>query len=194
MTLVDLQDAATPDTVVQGDNLAVLPLLPDGAFQLIYVDPPFNTGGRRDRRTLRVSAQEDGDRTGYGGRRYRTEETGRMSYPDTFADYAGFLGPRLEHARRLLTDSGTLFVHLDWREAHYAKVLLDDVFGRDAFLNEIIWAYDFGGRRKDRWPAKHDTILVYVKTPGGHLFDQDQIERVPYLAPDLVGPFKAALG
>ncbi len=196
MTLVDPYDAATPDTVVQGDNLEVLPLLPDGAFQLVYIDPPFNTGGRRDRRTLRTRAAgtDEGDRTGYGGRRYRTEETGRMSYPDTFADYAAFLAPRLEHARRLLTDSGTLFVHLDWREAHYAKVLLDDVFGRDAFLNEVIWAYDFGGRRKDRWPAKHDTILVYVKTPGGHLFDQDQIERVPYLAPDLVGPVKAARG
>ncbi len=196
MTLFDPYDAATPDTVVQGDNLEVLPLLPDGAFQLVYIDPPFNTGGRRDRRTLRTRAAgtDEGDRTGYGGRRYRTEETGRMSYPDTFADYAAFLGPRLEHARRLLTASGTLFVHLDWREAHYAKVLLDDVFGRDAFLNEVIWAYDFGGRRKDRWPAKHDTILVYVKTPGGHLFDQDQIERVPYLAPDLVGPVKAARG
>jgi len=183
-----------PDLVVLGDNADVLPRLPDGFFQLVYVDPPFNTGGRRDRRTLRTSVDATGDRTGFGGRRYTTVETGRMSYPDTFEDYAGFLAPRLEEARRLLTASGTLYVHLDWREAHYCKVLLDDIFGRDCFLNEVIWAYDFGGRAKDRWPAKHDTILVYVKQAGAHLFDQDQIERVPYLAPGLVGPEKAARG
>jgi site-specific DNA-methyltransferase (adenine-specific) len=117
-----------------------------------------------------------------------------MSYPDSFTDYAGFLAPRLEEARRLLTESGTLYVHLDWREAHYCKVLLDEIFGRDCFLNEVIWAYDFGGRGRDRWPAKHDTILVYVKRMGAHLFDQDQIDRVPYLAPGLVGPEKAERG
>jgi len=190
-----LADPSTgPDLVVHGDNAAVLPRLPDGFFQLVYVDPPFNTGGRRDRRTLRTRADEQGDRTGFGGRRFATVETGRMSYPDSFEDYAGFLAPRLEHARRLLTDSGTLYVHLDWREAHYCKVLLDDIFGRECFLNEVIWAYDFGGRGRDRWPAKHDTILVYVKHAGRHLFDQDQIERVPYLAPGLVGPEKAARG
>jgi len=185
--------------VVQGENLAVLAGLPDETFQLVYVDPPFNTGGRRDRRTLRVVREDPadegaGDRTGFGGRRYTSVETGRMSYPDRFEDYAGFLAPRLEEARRLLTRSGTLYVHLDWREAHYVKVLLDDVFGRDCFLNEVIWAYDFGGRARDRWPAKHDTILVYVKEAGAHLFDQDQVTRVPYLAPGLVGPEKAARG
>jgi len=192
-----IDPATGADTVVLGDNLAVLPRLPDETFQLVYVDPPFNTGGRRDRRTLRTTRAgtgTDGDRTGFGGRRYTTAETGRMSYPDSFADYAGFLGPRLEHARRLLTPSGTLYVHLDWRESHYCKVLLDEIFGRDAFLNEVIWAYDYGGRARDRWPAKHDTVLVYVKEPGAHLFDQDQIERVPYLAPGLVGPEKAARG
>ncbi len=163
---------------------------------MIYIDPPFNTGERRDRRTVRTTSRHEGegDRTGFAGRRYQTVETGRMSYPDSFEDYAGFLEPRLLEARRLLTDSGTIFVHLDWREAHYCKVLLDEVFGRDCFLNEVIWAYDFGGRARDRWPAKHDTILVYVKQAGAHLFDQDQIERVPYLAPGLVGPEKAARG
>jgi site-specific DNA-methyltransferase (adenine-specific) len=195
--MIDLTDDV--DVVVHGDNADVLPKLPDGSFQLTYIDPPFNTGGRRDRRTLRTTRDASGDpaagdRTGFGGRRYTSVETGRMSYPDTFADYAGFLAPRLEEARRLLTASGTLYVHLDWREAHYCKVLLDDIFGRDCFLNEVIWAYDFGGRGKDRWPAKHDTILVYVKHLGEHLFDQDQIERVPYLAPGLVGPEKAARG
>jgi site-specific DNA-methyltransferase (adenine-specific) len=186
--------AAGPDLVVLGDNADVLPRLPEDFFQLVYVDPPFNTGGRRDRRTLRTRADEAGDRTGFGGRRYTTLETGRMSYADSFDDYAGFLAPRLEQARRLLTGSGTLYVHLDWREAHYCKVLLDEIFGRDCFLNEVIWAYDFGGRARDRWPAKHDTILVYVKQAGAHLFDQDQIDRVPYLAPGLVGPEKAARG
>ena len=191
--MIDL--STSPDAVVQGDNLAVLPLLPAGSFQVIYIDPPFNTGGRRDRRTLRTSrAGDEGDRTGFGGRRYSTVETGRMSYADRFDDYAGFLAPRLEEARRLLTESGTLQVHLDWRESHYCKVLLDEIFGRECFLNEVIWAYDYGGRGKDRWPAKHDTILLYVKNAGRHLFDQDQIDRIPYLAPGLVGPEKSARG
>jgi site-specific DNA-methyltransferase (adenine-specific) len=192
--LVDL--ATGPDLVVHGDNAEVLPRLPSDSFQVVYIDPPFNTGDRRDRRTLRTTQERGtaGDRTGFGGRRYSSVETARMSYADSFEDYTGFLGPRLVEARRLLTGSGTLYVHLDWRESHYCKVLLDEVFGRDAFLNEVIWAYDFGGRGKDRWPAKHDTILVYVKQPGRHLFDQDQIERIPYLAPGLVGPEKAARG
>jgi site-specific DNA-methyltransferase (adenine-specific) len=192
--VIDL--ATSPDVVVAGDNMTVLPRLPDASFQVIYIDPPFNTGGRRDRRTLRTSREDGdaGDRTGFGGRRYSTVETGRMSYADRFDDYAGFLAPRLQEARRLLTDSGSLHVHLDGRESHYCKVLLDEIFGRECFLNEVIWAYDYGGRAKDRWPAKHDTILVYVKHVGRHLFDQDQIERVPYLAPGLVGPVKAARG
>jgi site-specific DNA-methyltransferase (adenine-specific) len=188
--------ASSPDVVVQGDNAEVLPKLPDESFQLIYIDPPFNTGGRRDRRTLRTTRDDPdgGDRTGFGGRRYASVETGRMSYADSYQDYVGFLAPRLEEARRLLTQSGTLYVHLDWREAHYCKVLLDGIFGRDCFLNEVIWAYDYGGRARNRWPAKHDTILVYVKAMGSHLFEQDQIDRVPYLAPDLVSPEKAARG
>ena len=183
------------DVVLLGDNLDVLPKLPDESFQLIYVDPPFNTGGRQERRSLRTTGtQEGGDRTGFGGRRYDTVETGRLGYLDAFDDYLGFLHPRLEQARRLLNESGTLYFHIDWREAHYCKILLDEVFGRDCFLNEIIWAYDYGGRARDRWPAKHDTILVYVKTPKKHFFDQDQIERVPYMAPSLVTPEKAARG
>jgi len=183
------------DLVVQGDNLDVLAQLPDRCVQLIYIDPPFNTGGLQERRTLSALREDDaGDRTGFGGRRYATVEHGRISYPDSFEDYAGFIAPRLEEARRLLTDSGTLYFHIDWHEAHYCKVLLDSIFGRDCFLNEIIWAYDYGGRRKNRWPAKHDTILVYVKEAGAHLFDQDQITRVPYLAPALVSPEKAARG
>ncbi|MGA8210585.1 MAG: site-specific DNA-methyltransferase [Nocardioidaceae bacterium] len=192
--MIDLDPTA--DYVVHGDNAVVLPQLPSGSVQLVYIDPPFNTGGRRDRRTLQTRRDPEvvADRTGFAGRRYSTVETARRSYPDSFSDYAGFLAPRLEEARRLLTESGTLYVHLDWREAHYCKVLLDDIFGRECFLNEVIWAYDYGGRSKDRWPAKHDTLLVYVRTRGAHLFDQDQIERIPYLAPTLVGPEKAARG
>jgi site-specific DNA-methyltransferase (adenine-specific) len=188
-------DVATDaDFVVLGDCADVLPALPEAAVQLIYIDPPFNTGKAQQRRTLQTVRDEVGDRTGFAGRRYATTEVSRRAYLDVHADYLGMLEPLLYEARRLLTASGTLYVHIDYREAHYVKIALDDIFGRDAFLNELIWAYDFGGRARDRWPAKHDTILVYVRTPGGHFFDQDAVERIPYLAPGLVGPDKAARG
>jgi site-specific DNA-methyltransferase (adenine-specific) len=182
------------DQVVLGDSGVVLPMLPDAAFQLIYIDPPFNTGKAQQRRTITTVRDEAGDRTGFQGRRYATTQVGVQSYLDVHDDYLGMLDPLLRQARRLLSASGTLYLHIDYREAHYVKILLDAVFGREAFLNEIIWAYDFGGRARDRWPAKHDTILVYVRTPGGHFFDQDAVERIPYLAPGLVGPEKAARG
>jgi site-specific DNA-methyltransferase (adenine-specific) len=186
---------ADSNFVIHGDNMDVLQKLPDESFQLIYIDPPFNTGGQQQRKTLRtVRSTDAGDRTGFGGRRYSTTETGRMGYLDAYDDYLSFIAPRLEEARRLLTESGTLYFHIDWREAHYCKVLLDEIFGRECFLNEVIWAYDYGGRGKDRWPAKHDTILVYVKTMKKHFFDQDGIERIPYMAPSLVSPEKAARG
>jgi site-specific DNA-methyltransferase (adenine-specific) len=190
--MIDLESDA--DYVFRGDCAKVLPDLPDAAFQLIYVDPPFNTGKSQQRRTIRTARDEAGDRTGFQGRRYTTTELSRRAYLDVHDDYLGMLEPLLHEARRLLTESGTFYLHIDYREAHYVKVLLDDVFGRDAFLNELIWAYDFGGRARDRWPAKHDTILVYVRTPGRHFFDQDAVERIPYLAPGLVGPEKAARG
>jgi site-specific DNA-methyltransferase (adenine-specific) len=190
--VIDLESAE--DSVILGDCAVVLPELPDAAFQLIYIDPPFNTGKAQLRRTLATTRDETGDRTGFAGRRYATTELGRYGYSDVHDDYLGMLEPLLRETRRLLTESGTLYLHIDYREAHYVKVLLDDVFGRDAFLNELIWAYDFGGRARDRWPAKHDTILVYVRTPGAHFFDQDAVERIPYLAPGLVGPDKAARG
>ncbi len=180
--------------VILGDNLEVIAGLPDGCAQLIYLDPPFNTGRTQVRRSLRTARDPDGDRVGFGQNRYATTVTGVRSYSDSHDDYLGFLELRLRESRRLLTDSGTLYLHVDPRESHYVKVLCDEIFGRDAFLNEVIWAYDFGGRRKDRWPAKHDTILVYVKTPGGHFFDRDAIDRIPYMAPGLVGPEKAARG
>ncbi len=183
-----------PDWVVLGDNAGVLPLLPSGWFQLIYIDPPFNTGKSQLRLTLRTNSSADGNRRGFAGRTYSTEVAGESSYADHFDDYLGFLAPRLSEARRLLRADGTLYFHIDYREAHYCKVLLDEIFGRECFLNEVIWAYDYGGRPKRRWPPKHDTILVYVRDPAGYYFDQDAVERIPYMAPGLVTKEKAARG
>ena len=182
------------DRILLGDNMELLPALPDGAFQLIYIDPPFNTGRRQERRTLATVADTAGDRTGFGGRRYRSEEVGRAGYEDAFDDYAAFLEPRLHEARRLLDDTGTLYVHLDPREAHYVKVLLDGIFGRECFLNELIWAYDYGAKSRSRWPTKHDTILVYVRDPRRYHFDSEQVDREPYMAPGLVTAEKRERG
>jgi site-specific DNA-methyltransferase (adenine-specific) len=180
--------------VLEADCAEILPRLPAGAFELIYIDPPFNTGSTRRHRRLAVARDEAGDRSGFGGHRYSSSVLGEISYDDCFEDYLGFLVPKLERARELLAPDGTLYVHLDYREAHYVKVELDRIFGRECFLNEIIWAYDYGAKPARRWPAKHDTILVYVRTAGGHLFDAEAVEREPYMAPGLVGPGKAARG
>jgi len=183
------------DLIVEADNAAVLPLLPSGAFDLIYIDPPFNTGRPQRRRTLSVvHDDENGDRTGYGGRRYRSRLLSALAYEDDYADYLGFLEPKLLRARELLASHGTLYLHSDHREAHYLKLLLDETFGRECFLNEIIWAYDYGGKTKRRWPAKHDTILVYVRDRDRYHFDADAVDREPYMAPGLVTAEKAARG
>ncbi|MGI9146008.1 MAG: DNA-methyltransferase [Chloroflexota bacterium] len=181
--------------VVLADNLEVLAGVADGSIDLIYVDPPFNTGRRRTLERLRtVRDDAGGDRVGFQGHRYRTLRLGTSSYLDVFDDYLTFLEPRLAEFRRVLKATGTLYVHLDYREVHYCKVLLDGIFGRDCFLNEVVWAYDYGGRTRRRWPPKHDTILVYVKHPRRYYFDADAAERIPYMAPGLVGPEKAARG
>jgi site-specific DNA-methyltransferase (adenine-specific) len=180
--------------IVLADNLEVLPRFEDGTFQLIYIDPPFNTGRAQTRRTLQTVPDERGDRVGFQGRRFKTRLLAESSYGDVFEDYLAFLEPRLIHAHRLLTDSGTLYFHIDYREAHYCKLLLDEIFGRESFLNEIIWAYDYGARSKSRWPSKHDTILVYVKNPDGYYFDAEGVDREPYMAPGLVTAEKAAKG
>jgi site-specific DNA-methyltransferase (adenine-specific) len=180
--------------IICGDSLQVLPTLPDEAFQLIYIDPPFNTGKKQSRKTLETEADKNGDRVGFGGRRYATRLLAESSYVDEFADYLAFLEPRLIEGRRVLAPSGTLYFHIDYREAHYCKLLLDEIFGRENFLNEIIWAYDYGARSKKRWPAKHDTILVYAKDGERYHFDADEVDREPYMAPGLVTPEKAALG
>ncbi len=182
------------EAIYLGDNLDLMPLLPEGAFTLIYLDPPFNTGRPQTRLTLVTQQDEGGDRTGFGGRRYRTESSGTLGYPDTHEDYLAFIEPRLRAAHRLLRHDGTLYFHIDYREAHYCKVLLDEIFGRECFLNELIWAYDYGARTKRRWPAKHDTILVYVRDPERYVFDAEAVDREPYMAPGLVTPEKAARG
>ncbi len=182
--------------ILEGDNAALLPELPTEAFDLIYIDPPFNTGARQTTRRLQTVRDEEGDRTGFGGRRYRSQITSaELSYEDSYSDYLSFLRPRVQQAHRLLASHGTLYVHLDPREAYRVRAhLLDEIFGTNAFLNEIIWAYDYGAKPKTRWPAKHDTILVYVKTPGAHFFDAEAVEREPYMAPGLVTAEKAARG
>ena len=187
-------DPTGPDLVVEGDNLAVLPQLPDASFRLIYIDPPFNTGRVQSRQTTTMKRAAAGDRTGFKGHTYETIKGLLYSYDDEFADYWEFLEPRLFEAWRLLDERGTLYLHLDYREVHYAKVVLDVLFGRENFLNEIVWAYDYGARATKRWPSKHDTILVYVKDPKQYFFDNEAVDREPYMAPGLVTPEKAERG
>ena len=178
------------------DGVEVAESLSSESVDLVYLDPPFNTGRRQERETLRTTrtTEGSGDRKGFGGKAYKTERLGSRSFGDTFSNYLNFLEPFLVQSQRLLKPSGSLYLHLDYREAHYAKVLLDQIFGRECFLNEIIWAYDFGGRPKNRWPAKHDTIFFYGKDPAQNIFNTDEVERIPYMAPGLVGPEKAARG
>ncbi|MER3437139.1 MAG: site-specific DNA-methyltransferase [Chloroflexota bacterium] len=180
--------------IVYGDNLPVLQSLPSDSVPLIYSDPPFNTGRAQARTQLRTIRSDQGDRTGFQGRRYLTTVLARRSFADAFDDYLAFLEPRLCEAHRVLAPHGTLYVHLDYREVHYCKVLLDGIFGRECFLNEIIWAYDYGARSKRRWPPKHDNILVYVKDPSRYVFNVEEVDREPYMAPGLVGAEKAARG
>jgi site-specific DNA-methyltransferase (adenine-specific) len=182
------------DRILLGENLELLPTLASESFQLVYIDPPFNTGKVQQRRTLSAVRDEDGERTGFQGHRYKTQLLAQSSYRDLFDDYLAFLAPRLEEAHRLLSLSGTLYFHIDYREAHHCKLLLDEIFTRECFLNEIIWAYDYGARTKRRWPAKHDTILVYVKDPAAYHFDSEAVDREPYMAPGLVTPEKVARG
>ena len=177
-----------------GDNLGILKQLPSESVQLIYIDPPFNTGRTQTRGTTTTTRTDAGNRVGFKGKRYDVVRETVLSYDDEFEDFWSFLEPRLEEAWRLLNETGTLYLHLDYREAHYAKVLLDALFGRDCFLNEIIWAYDYGGKSKNKWPSKHDTILVYVKNPAKYFFNSTEVDREPYMAPGLVTPEKVEKG
>ena len=186
--------ATLENTLYFGDNLTVLNLIPDSSVQLVYIDPPFNTGREQQRSKVTTKRNNEGNRIGFKGERYETVKSTVLSYDDQFANYWEFLEPRIEEAFRVLGNSGTLYLHLDYREAHYAKVLLDALFGPECFLNEIIWAYDYGGKSKSRWPAKHDTILVYVKDPKNYYFNSEEVDREPYMAPGLVTPEKIERG
>ena len=177
-----------------GDNLGILKTLPSESVQLIYIDPPFNTGRTQSRGSTTTTRTSKGNRVGFKGQRYEIVRETVLSYDDEFEDFWSFLEPRLEEAWRLLNETGTLYLHLDFREAHYAKVLLDALFGRECFLNEIIWAYDYGGKSKNKWPSKHDTILVYVKDPAKYYFNSTEVDREPYMAPGLVTPEKVEKG
>ncbi|WP_024356354.1 DNA-methyltransferase [Leucobacter chironomi] len=195
-----------PDLVAAGDNLPILRGLPGSAFSVVYLDPPFNTGRTRQAERVRGtrfdadrggetgSGLARGERLGFRGQGYRVTRERTLAYDDRFGDYWDFLEPRLEEAWRVLAPDGTLYLHLDYREVHYAKVLLDALFGPECFINEIIWAYDFGARTKRRWPAKHDNILVYAKHPDHFFFDAEAVDREPYMAPGLVTPEKAERG
>lgn len=181
--------------VIYGDNLQVLRAIEEHSVDLIYIDPPFNTGKHQSRTQIRtIQDDSGGDRTGFQDRRYRTIELGTTGFEDDFDDYLGFLEPRLHQARRVLKPAGSFFFHVDYREVHYCKVLLDSIFGRDSFMNEIIWAYDYGARTKKKWSAKHDNILWYAVNPEGYTFNFDEMDRIPYMAPGLVGAKKAARG
>jgi site-specific DNA-methyltransferase (adenine-specific) len=186
--------ATLENTLYSGENLTVLKLIPDSSVQLVYIDPPFNTGREQQRSKVTTKRNNEGNRIGFKGERYETVKSTVLSYDDQFTNYWEFLEPRIEEAFRVLGNSGTLYLHLDYREAHYAKVLLDALFGPECFLNEIIWAYDYGGKSKSRWPTKHDTILVYVKDPKNYYFNSEEVDREPYMAPGLVTPEKIERG
>lgn len=186
--------AAGAGLIVHAEALVALAGLPDGCAGLVYADPPFNSGSRRQGFRLRTDRDPGGDRRGFAGASYRSVRTDGAAFDDSFDDYLGWLRPRLEESRRILSEHGSLYLHVDPRESHYCKVLLDEVFGRNCFVNEVIWAYDYGARSTTRWPAKHDVILMYARTAGGHHFDLSGVERIPYLAPSLQTPERAARG
>ncbi|HXH60837.1 MAG TPA: DNA methyltransferase, partial [Fimbriimonadaceae bacterium] len=187
--------AASPTVEVHhGDNLPFLRSLADACVDLVYIDPPFNTGRSQTRTRLTTERDEDGDRTGFKGQRYRTQRVGSHTFADSFDDYLAFLEPRFVETKRVLKSDGSFFLHVDYREVHYCKVLLDQIFGRECFMNEIVWAYDYGGRSKTKWPAKHDNILWYVRDPKNYTFNYDEMDRIPYMAPGLVTPEKAERG
>ncbi len=183
-----------PHKIIFSENLPYLKSLPDGSVQLVYIDPPFNTGRTQSRKRIQTTSSESGDRVGFMGKRYETLVLGQKGYQDNYDDYLAFLEPRLRETWRLLSANGSLYFHIDYREVHYCKILLDEIFGRDSFINEIIWAYDYGARTRKRWPPKHDNILWYAKDPNNYIFNYEEIERIPYMAPGLVSKEKAARG
>jgi site-specific DNA-methyltransferase (adenine-specific) len=185
---------AAGNHVFLGDNLDLLARVPDGSVNLVYIDPPFNTGHAQERVNTHAVRDDTSARVGFRGKAYRSLRVGQKAYDDAFDDYLGFLEPRLLEARRVLAADGAFFLHLDYREVHYGKVLVDGIFGRGSFINEIIWAYDYGARSRSRWPTKHSTILFYARDPRAYTFDLDASDRIAYMAPEMVGEDKAARG
>jgi len=181
-------------TIIKGDNLVELKKMDDETFDLIYIDPPFNTGKKQRCTKRRMICDDNGDRVGFGGKLYKTEKKSTLAFDDSFNDYLGFLKERFIEAKRIMKSNGSFFVHMDYREVHYAKVLLDEIFGRDSFMNEIIWSFDFGARSRKKWSTKHNTILWYAKNPDNYTFNYNAIDRIPYMAPSLVGEEKAKIG
>lgn len=180
--------------IILGDNIEVLKNIESNSIDLIYVDPPFNTKKERKLVSIRTTRDVEGDRTGFAGNRYKSEIIGTKSYNDNYDNYLEFIEPRIREAHRVLTESGSFFFHIDHRESHYCKVLIDTIFDRKNFINEIIWSYDYGARSKRKWSNKHDTILFYAKNANNYTFNYDEIDRIPYLAPALVGDEKAKRG
>jgi site-specific DNA-methyltransferase (adenine-specific) len=188
------QKSTSGGEIYLGDNLDVLRNVPSASVNLIYIDPPFNTQKTQKRDRISVKRSETGTRGGFADAMYEVQKLASPEYADSFDDFIGFIHPRLVEAHRVLAEDGSFFLHIDYREVHYVKVLLDSIFGRECFVNELIWSYDYGGKPKNRWPAKHDNILWYVKNPAKYTFNYGEIDRIPYMAPELVGPEKAALG
>ncbi|MCH9705501.1 MAG: site-specific DNA-methyltransferase [Proteobacteria bacterium] len=189
--------AAPCSQILHGDNLTFLQQMESESVQLIYIDPPFNTGRVQSRRRLKTVRTDttEGDRTGYAGKRYRSELLGEIGYNDSFDDYLGFLAPRLQQAHRLLAANGSLFFHIDWRESARCRLLLEEIFGgSEHCINEIIWAYDYGARSTKKWSTKHDNIYWFAKNPNDYIYNYDAIDRIPYMAPSLVGREKAKRG
>ncbi len=191
---IDFDRSRANGEILLGENLELLKTIPSGSCRLIYIDPPFNTQKTQKRERIGVTRDEDGERGGFAGARYAVVRIASPQYVDRFDDFIAFMAPRLEEAHRILTPDGSLFLHIDYREVHYVKVLLDRIFGRESFINEIVWSYDYGGKPKNRWPAKHDNILWYAKDPEDYIFNYESIDRIPYMAPGLVGPDKAERG
>lgn len=182
-------------TIYNDDNLSVLKKIESESINLIYIDPPFNTGKVQSRTQIKTFRDdESGSRKGFGNHMYSSVKLDTYGYNDKFDDFEAFIRPRIEEAYRVLKEDGSFFFHLDYREIHYCKVLIDSIFGRSSFMNEIIWAYDYGARSKKKWPAKHDTILWYAKNPESYTFNYDEMDRIAYMAPELVGEEKARLG
>ena len=181
--------------ILHGDNLPLLRKMQTESVSLIYIDPPFNTGKTQQRTRIQTILDDDGDRTGFGGRRYRTTKLQQSGYNDRFDDYLGFLRPRLIEAHRILAANGSLFFHIDWRESARCRLLLEEIFGgAQHCINEIIWVYDFGARSKKRWSAKHDNIYWFAKNPQDYIYNYDAVDLIEYMSPGLVGKEKSEHG